>query len=150
MNIHLVLTTLPSSPASLLLTSNPSVFPNYYILVFNFPFLITRTSSYDPKSIYFLLLLPKHVHYVPSSLSQACFWITRQSDECTNRLYLNHLHKTEPLECCTYFWASHARGQFISLCLVFWNSKFNRIRFKKTQFLPQINKTLSPRMRTNR
>lgn len=126
MNIFLVLSTFPCSQTSLLQTNNPSVFPNNYMLHLYFSSL-DNYNLWPEIHIFFtvftqtLLLCLK----LPSSLSQACFWITRQSAECTNRLYLNHFHKTEPFECCMYFWASHASGQCSSLCLGLRNLKLN-------------------------
>ena len=124
MNIYSVLSTFPSCPNSFLRTNNPSVFPYNYTLQFNSPLLIS-TSSIELKCISTVITqtLPLCLR-LPSSISQACFWITLQSADYTKRLYLNHLHKTELFQCCTHFTASHSTGSaaYCVCAIVTWNS----------------------------
>jgi len=131
MNIYLVLSTFPSSPTSFLRNNNPPVFPYNYTFQFNSPLLIS-TSSIELKCISTVITqtLPLCLR-LPSSISQACFWITLQSADYTKRLYLNHLHKRELFQCCTHFSASHSTGQCSSLCLWHCDLKFNQVIFKK-------------------
>jgi hypothetical protein len=105
--------------------------------IFNSLFMIsTNTNELISIFLYcFTQTFPLCLRLPSSIFPAACFWIPQQSADCTNRLYCNHLHKTEPFQCCTHFSASHSNGRCNSQCLWHCHWKFNQIILKQFRSL---------------